>query len=323
MISQKRAREIYDYAQKHGDDAALQKFQINIESLNRYKRVARQPEFQQELGEWKKVNWRELSKLAKDHSKIKERLCPSQTEAFASVPESCVVMLLGDLHIGAPGVDYQFLEDLTDFIKKEQVYFILAGDELDTFFSGFYSALPVQEQVLSPDEQIFFLESWLEEIGEYLLCSCWGNHTHERIEKLTGLKFYDRLKARFAPYFGGIGKLNLTVGKVEYKVILTHKPPGKSVFNPLHGAFNLARRIVDGDVFIGAHYHSTAYGEWEIRGQDRIAVQTGTIKYSDDFSERHFRFGKTNIMIPALHFDGTRKHIVPFKSVFDAVRFRS
>jgi len=266
-------------------------------------------------------NWRDYSKVAQDHQQLKDDAQASQVEANVSIGESDIVLFLGCLHFGARGTDYGFLERLTNFIKENRIKFIMAGDDVDMFFSNFYSAMAIHEQVLSPQEQLYFLESWLDEVGDLLLASCWGNH-ELRIQNLTGLHIYDNLKARFAPFFGGIGRLNLKVGSQLYRIILSHSGKGFSIFNPLHGLFNLARRYVDGDLFVGAHFHEAAIGTWQIREKYVTAVQTGTLKVNDDYAQRYFNFGKSQPFFPCVWFSDKEPLLVPFLDIFQGIEYR-
>ena len=274
-------------------------------------------------GKWSNisVNWRDFKDVALTHQQLKEKLDVSQTEATAKIPHSDIVLIIGDMHLGNAGVDYQFFQMFTDFLIEHKLYFILAGDDIDQFFTSFYTAYPVHEQVLTPDEQYLFLEQWLGEVGERLICSCWGNHDY-RLEKLTGMKFIDRLKARFAPYFDGIGKLTLKVGKQKYKVILTHKAPGHSIYNPLNGLFRIARQMVSGDLIIGAHTHQEARAQWYIRNKKVIAIKPGALIRNDNYAERHFSFGPGIPEIPAVWFSDKEKKMIDFDDFRDALVFR-
>ena len=274
-------------------------------------------------GKWSNIalTWRDFSNVAKTHQELKAKLETSQVNASAKLPDSDIVLILGCMHLGNAGVDYDFFQELTDIIKEHKLRFIMAGDDIDWFFTNFYNALPVHEQVLTPDEQFLFLEQWLQEVGEYLVCSCWGNHDY-RLEALTGLKFFDRLKSRFAPYFNGIGKLHLSVGKQKYEIVLTHKAPGYSTFNPLHGLFNLSRRIVDADLFIGGHTHDSARGKWRVREKKVLSIKASTLIKNDIYAERHFTFGHGIPEIPAVWFSAKEKKMVDFDDFRDALVFR-
>ena len=269
------------------------------------------------------VTWRDLTKVAKAHQELRQQMDFGQTEARASVDKDRIVFLpLADFHWGNEGTDYLFIESITDYVKQNNVYIALIGDMLDNFLTNFKNAAAIFEQVMNPEEQLYFLESWLREIEPHLLCCTWGNHGSARAEALVGHDFFGKLQSKFAPFFNGIGKLRLRVKDIEYEIVMTHKGKGKSKFNPTHGLFNIDRELTDCDLVIGGHYHNPAFASFEIRGRNVIAIQTGTAEVQDLFSQRQFRFGQAQCSFPCVVLDGKEKRIIPFERVEDAVRFR-
>jgi hypothetical protein len=271
------------------------------------------------------ITWRDLTKVAKEHQKIREDLGFSHTEATISIStkkEGIIILPVADLHVGSEGTDYLFVEQLTDFIVKNDVYVVLVGDTLDTFFANFKSAAAIFQQILNPQEQEKFLDSWLKEIDNNLLAATWDNHSSMRIENILGHDIYGRLQSRFCPFFNGIGKLILKLNEQVYDIILTHKGIGRSSFNPLHHLYNLDRSIVEGDLFIGGHYHNQAFGSFEIRGKNVVAIQTGSAKLKDDHSQRYFRFDGRTPQFPCVFLSTKEKKIIPFLTIEDAIRFR-
>jgi len=273
------------------------------------------------------VTWRDFTRLAKEHQQIRQSLDFSETEANVGITadtdkDGIVVLPLSDLHVGGEGVDYLAIESITDFIKTNKIYVILVGDELDTFFSNFKNASALFQQVLNPEEQITFLESWLGEIEPWLLACGWGNHTEKRLEGLLGINFIGKLKSKSAPYFDGIGKINLKVDEIPYTIIINHKGTGKSKYNPNFGSYDMARNKVDGDLFITGHYHEPAFSNFLIRNKPVIAIQTGSFNNYDKFAMRGFKFGPDEVRLPAVYISAKQKKIIPFDSVEDALKFR-
>ena len=145
------------------------------------------------------VTFDDFLDVALTHQKLNDKLECSSIEATAKLKHSDIIAVLGCFHFGASGVNYDFLRDFTKELMNKKIPFIMAGDDVDMFFKNFFSASPIHSQLLSPDQQLIMLEKWLEKVGHLLLCSCEGNH-EERIKKLTGLKIFDRLKSKFAPF---------------------------------------------------------------------------------------------------------------------------
>lgn len=269
------------------------------------------------------VTWRDLTKVAKEHQKLRQDMSFDHTEARAKVDKDSIVLLpLADFHWGNEGTDYLFIESITDYVKQNNIYVVLIGDILDSFFIQFKNASVIFEQVMNPEEQLHFLESWLEEIEPYLLACTWDNHSTMRAEAIIGHDFFGKLQSRFAPFFSGIGKLNLQVKNVNYEIVLTHKGKGKSMYNALHSLQNIDRFLTECDIAMGGHYHNPAFGMMEIRGKNIYTIQTGTAEIQDLFSQRHFRFGQAQCSFPCLVLSGSEKRIIPFERVEDAVKFR-
>lgn len=278
-----------------------------------------------EIKEQAIVDWRDLTKLAKEHQRVRNDLDFSQVETSVNITtkEGIVVLPIGDIHFGGAGVDYLAIERLTDYIKENNIYVILMGDEIDFFLSNFKNASALFQQVLNPEEQLVLIESWMNELEPHLLACGWGNHTESRLESLLGINIYGKMKSRICPYLDGMGKIKLQINKQIYEIIINHQGTGKSKYNPNHGAFDMARNKVDGDVFLSAHYHTAAFSNFIIREKPVVAVQTGTFNTSDKFSMRRYRFGEGNTSTPALYFYANKKRVLPFEDVEDAVIFRN
>lgn len=300
------------------------KKEYKCNDCGKYFKVRQETKTVIELKEPDVVSWRDLTKIAREHQKLRENMSFGHTEAQCYIDKDRIVLLpLADLHVGNEGVDYLFIDSVTEYIIKNEVYVALIGDCLDSFFTQFKIASAIFEQVLNPEEQQYFLESWLNDIEPLLVAATWDNHSTQRAEAILGHDIFGRLQSRFAPFFKGIGKLNLQVGKIVYEIVMTHKGRGRSKFNPTHGLFNLDRDLVSADLFLGGHYHNPAFASFEIRGRNVYAIQAGTAEVKDLFAERHFRFGQGQCSFPCVVLDGKEKKIIPFERVEDAVKFCS
>jgi len=279
-----------------------------------------------EVKETNVTGWRDLTQLAKEHQRIRKNLDFSQTTVNIKIntkEDGIVLLPIGDIHFGGEGVDYLAIEKLTDYIKENNVYIILMGDELDFFLSNFKNASALFQQLLNPEEQLVLIESWMNEIEPYLLACGWGNHTESRLESLLGVNLYGRMKSKICPYLDGMGKIRLEINKQLYEIVINHQGTGKNKYNPNHGAFDMARNKVDGDVFLSAHYHNAAFSNFIIREKPVVAIQTGTFNTSDKFSMRRYRFGEGDTSTPALFIYADKKRVLPFENVEDAVTFRN
>ena len=346
-ISNEKLREILDFCQLYGKEKAAEKIDIPLETLNRYLRDAKtrgliSPEEKFDIEQNKGVelndesgieretfklpkpaNWRELIDIAQKHKEIREKNSYGKTAATVKIKDkNAIIMFVGDLHLGADGTDYNLFLELTEYIKNNNIYVVLLGDEIDSFMTSFRNASAVFGQILSPKEQHMLLADWLNEVAPWLLCASWGNHNDGMIEKLIGFGLTSRIKEKFVDYFGGIGKLKIKIGTQEYEFGLTHKFNRKSVYNPLHGAYTMARELMEGDLFANAHYHEPAIGVFKIREKLVPAIQTGTLKTNDAYGKRYFTYGESFSNFPAVFIDGDKRKLIPFMECEDAIIYK-
>ena len=124
-------------------------------------------------------DWREWSSLLMQRQALHEKASWSQDSANVKIETEypCIVWKpMADMHIGDMGADYESLVDFTDKVMTiPYLYLSLSGDEEDNFIS-FKNQLAILQQILNPEEQDSFLESWLSEIAPRILFSGYGNH---------------------------------------------------------------------------------------------------------------------------------------------------
>ena len=201
-----------------------------------------------------------------------------------------ILQFIADMQFGGASVDYELFEKYTDYIiNTPDLYLAILGDELDSFFTNFYSAQPVHSQIFTPKQQIMFYEKWLQAIEHKLVFTTWDNHSDMRYEKMLGWSPAAMLKAKFAPYFDGHAQVYLKVGKTEYKICASHFFKGKSKYNPLHGVMSFAReQVQDADIYVQGDQHQCFTGHGSLGGKDRIYIMTGTLQNQDDYTHRFF-----------------------------------
>lgn len=238
-------------------------------------------------------DWREWSDLLTKRQALHEKASFSQDAATISIDTKypCIVWKpMADMHIGDMGVDYESLRDFTDkVLSTPWLYLSLSGDEEDNFIS-FKNQLAILQQILSPEEQDAFLESWLSELSPRILFSGYGNHA-EFEERVSARNTVKRILSRNVIYFNGIGVCNVKINEQQYKIVTTHKTRYNSSFNKTHGLKQLARRDVpDADVYISAHIHDPAYEVSFERGLEQSFIVLGSIKRNDGFGKRYFSY---------------------------------
>ena len=269
-------------------------------------------------------DWREWAELLVKRQGLHEKASFSQDSATVKIDTKyryIVYKPLADLHIGDIGTNYADLIDFTDSIKSlPYVYISLSGDETDNFVS-FKNQLAVLQQIMSPDEQDRFLESWLAELDSRILFSGWGNHSCDFEEKVSGKNAAKRILSKNLIYFNGIGVCNLIINGQKYKIAATHKTRFNSAFNKTHGLKQLARRdIPDADIYISAHTHDPDF-EWSPeRGLEQYFIVLGSLKRNDGYAKRYFSYFSCR-KDPAIVFDTMQHRIIVTACLDDAIEF--
>jgi len=269
-------------------------------------------------------DWREWSELLIKRQGLHEKASWSQDLATVKIqtPYRFIVYKpMADMHIGDMGTSYTDLLDFTDKVLNiPYLYLSLSGDETDNFVS-FKNQLAVLQQILSPDEQDRFLESWLTEISDRILFAGWGNHTSDFEEKVSGKNAVKKILSRNVVYFNGIGVCNILINEQKYKVASTHKTRFNSAFNKTHGLKQLARRdIPDADIYVSAHTHDPDF-EWSPeRGLEQWFIVFGSIKANDGYAKRYFSYFSAR-KDPAVVLDTLHHRAMVFPCLDDAFEF--
>jgi ribosomal protein S27AE len=285
-------------------------------------KIAQEPDFTSNKKEGI-FNWREWSKHLTERQALHEKASWSQDTAAIKLdtPYPYIVWKpLADIHLGAIGTDYKTLVDISDNVLSiPYLYISLLGDEEDNFVS-FKSQLAVVQQILSPEEQDSFVESWLTELSPKILFSTWGNHA-EFEEKATGRNTLKKLLNHNVIYFNGIGVCILEINGIKYKIVPTHKTRYGSSFNKTHGLKQLARKeIPDADVYLMGHIHDPAVEYSFERGMWQIFAVMGTLKHNDGFAKRYFSAFSAREDF-AFVLDTKQKKVLVFPTLDDALGF--
>jgi predicted phosphodiesterase len=324
MVSKQKAQEVMEFAKEHGIEQAMEAYNITAGTFERYSRIAKS---QTEIVSTDKkegiFNWREWNDLLEIRQKLHEKASWSQENAVVKIETKYPFLVykpLSDLHIGDIGTDYNRFKEITEAIVKiPYLYVSLLGDETDTFVS-FKNQLAMLSQILSPEEQDEFVESWIEEIGHKLLYSTWGNHA-EFEEKVSARNTLKKILNRNTVYFNGIGVCNLQLNDTTYKIVATHKTRYNSSFNKTHGLKQLARKdIPDADIYLSGHIHDPSYEVSFERGLYQLFMVMGTIKNNDGFGKRYFSYFSAK-KDGAIILDTQQKRVIPMPSLEDALEF--
>lgn len=323
-----RLQEIIGFAKENSDIEACAKYNLSMETFKRYQRAFQngaQVDSEVVSSDKKEgiFDWREWCPVLKQRQDLHEKASWSQSSASISIETKyryLVIKPLSDLHLGDIGVDYERFVDFTNsLLEIPYLYATLHGDETDNFVS-FKNQLPVVTQLLSPEEQDEFLESWMNEISPRVLFSTWGNHA-EFSERSAARNPVKHILNRNTVYFNGIGYCSVKVNGIEYRFVTTHTTRYGSSFNKTHGLKQMMRKDApDADIYLAGHTHDPAY-EWSYeRGAFRLFMVMGTLKIHDSYSQRYFSYF-TAREDGAIVLDSHEKRIIPFPSLRDALEF--
>jgi hypothetical protein len=269
-------------------------------------------------------DWREACDVAIKMQAIKKRMSWSQDEAKIPLGDGkrpVILMGFGDTHIGAYGANYALFKSITEeIIKTPNLYVALMGD-LAEMAIRLRGVLEVTSQVLTPEMQDAFLESWLEDIADKVAFATWDNHAVMRQENAAGVSSMKQMLSRRFVYHNGIGHSDLIVGKQVYKVAASHKFRGSSMFNRMHAQGRYVRQeAADRELVLMGDIHTYGFSYTEDGGQERCYVTGGTLHENSGYAKRFFSL-KTSPHYPCVVLHADSHQMVPFKTIGQALRY--
>ena len=240
---------------------------------------------------------------------------------------------LGDIHLGARGVDINKLKGYIDWIKNTPgAYTFLMGDLFDV--STLTSPSNPHYQEMNLNEAIKFAYDLFSPIKDRILGAITGNH-EARLEKYAGFNplqtFCETLGIPYAGYSAvlrfRVGKYERKTGlvspKVEYLMFAHHSTGGGST---LGGKLNRATKLINifegADIMLIGHSHakilgeeSVAYlsksgnGKATIQYKRRVYVDCGSyLEYDNSYAEAQM-LTPSNTGSPRIRLSGERKDV--------------
>jgi hypothetical protein len=262
-------------------------------------------------------SWREATKTIQAMQDLKKRASTTQQYATIRVESDrpLAVMTLADTHIGAWSTDYDLFMRITDeILSVPDLRLVLLGD-LAHMAIKMRSVEEVSDNLLPPDLQLKYLESWLEELADRILFVVWGNHEVEREESQSGGSRFADLYKRRAIYFGGIGHADVQVGNHVYRIAASHKFLGRSTVNPVVGPQNyLLREGTDRDIAMAGDSHVPGLLAFNHGGNKKLAMNTGSVQLNSGYSRRYFSL-KTSPVMPLVTLDPHEKRFAGYWSL--------
>lgn len=272
------------------------------------------------------LHWREAIHAARDFQTTMKKAKRSQDFATIELPateEDPFILFLSDTHIGDWSTDYDLFERITDeILETPGLYVGLLGDLANMAIRLRGVAEVAGGNQLTPEQQAYILESWLDDIKHKVAFATWDNHGVEREEQASGISAIKDIQARRVVYFGGIGHPDILVGEETYAFAVSHRFRGSSLDNPCHAPMRYLRRE-------GHHRELAAMGDYHVPGivkfqhgsVEKVAINTGSTQTHSPYARRYFSLFTADKM-PGVVLSSVGHSITPYYSVGEWKRAR-
>jgi predicted phosphodiesterase len=267
------------------------------------------------------MDWREMTSTLVEMQDYKRQASQTQTTANIVIESDgpVVVMVLADTHVGSWSTDYELFMRITDEILEIPNLFVCLLGDMAHMAIKLRSVDEVSDNLLTPDLQLRYLESWLQELEPRVLFATWGNHDIEREESQAGGSRFADLYRRTVPYFGGIGHADVTVGTQSYRIAASHKFLGRGM-NPVMGPMNyLLREGTNCDIAIAGDSHVPGIMKFTHGPDEKLAINCGSIQTMSGYARRYFSL-KTHPVFPVFTLDPEEKIFSPYWSLREYLR---
>lgn len=264
-VSYERIKQVVQYAEQHGDEAAAKKFDsLSPETINRYKRSYSTMGGDSTVdiygvmpgnGEHdaEKILDRYIERQKSVEEKINKRY--SQVINIRDDKPVCVAFF-SDIHLGNSNADYeQFKADVSTVAKTDGLYALGVGDYVDNWIGKLEGVQ--RHQPMEFDEEMALMQWFFDTLDESLLAVLAGNHEN-RTPKIAGIDYVKHLlKGKKLLYDSDEILFTLKLGGAEWRVKMRHKWRGYSKYNETHP---MESEIKFGDflfdIGIGGHTHN-------------------------------------------------------------------
>ena len=217
---------------------------------------------------------------------------------------------VADYHIGAKWVWYNRIEHDIDFIRDTvNVYTGLCGDFCDNINSSPFRS-KAREQTLSVQHQKAVAETYIKELKGKILWFLNGCHD-EWSHDTDGFDLAQYLahKDQFGYYMGHNGFINLKVGKIVYRLFVTHNTISNSKLSEGHGLKWACMRHGGFDIGIQAHKHTPHVEDFIMRKKRRYLVTCGSYKGTDRYGSKK-GYPPLKLEIPGIILNPNEKEVI-------------
>ena len=219
-----------------------------------------------------------------------ERHIPSETPI--------AVTFFSDQHLGSPYTDYDACwEDTRKIRDNDNLYCVKGGDATDKFMAQFKDKSAVVNQLSPAQQQLLAEEKMVEYIEDKIIAKIGGNHDRMD-EKQTGISTeYFIYRGKKFPYMPHGGLIKLTIGDIEYKILIKHHYGFTSRLNQFNSHHRMLEMLApDCDIVVQEHEHNPGIESIEKFEFDQkrtvINIRTGSYKIDDPYSMDYFKAGR-------------------------------
>lgn len=296
--------------------AIAQRLKLGRGTVDKYVKLAPAiPKTNKKSGEF---HWREWVPAMRQMQALKSKSSFSQDRAAIELGDGSSPVCIApfsDQHMGAWSTNYDALVELTDeLLNTPNLYIGLLGD-YGHYAIKLRNVLEVSDNLLPPEQQTDFIESWFNEIWHKVAFATWENHGIERQEKQAGESSTKRLLNRKVVYFNGIGHVDIKVGNQIYRGAVSHRFRGKSIENPCHAQMRYMRREgIDRDFAMQGDTHTPGMIKYTDGDKTRVSINTGSIQQNSGYAKRYFSLA-THPVYPVLVLHPDKHMMTPFWSV--------
>lgn len=190
-----------------------------------------------------------------------------------------------DLHFGARGTDHRRLrDDMLAVAQTDGMWALAGGDYVQNWIHG----KGFTDSLISPREQWALAATFFQTLEAKLVAVLKGNHdrfTDARADVDFLAELLRRLSL-YMVYHGNAAFIEYAFPNgTVYAEMAVHKAPGRSVFNPLHGAQRLYRERRDADVYFAADSHTPGQGGQHTERGWKVFVQAGTYQVDSAWAD--------------------------------------
>ncbi len=250
---------------------------------------------------------------------------PNLGKVEAYIPNTSIIAIIGDVHLGHPNVDHdRVAREIQAISNTPDVFVILTGDLVDGIFWGGESG---SEQTQTINEQQAFVRSLFKELRDRVIVAVSGEHDSKWASRAGADPYSQFSEITGSPYIRGVAEISLNVGEENYQIVAQHKAKGHSMYNKSHPTFRQARFHLQGaDVYLSAHTHQKQISQESMRDTEGshivTHVNTGAYKTGDGYGERmgYVSQNSDDMFGAAIRLHADRKQVDVSHSILEAIR---